>query len=178
MTPQTSPTTVGTGVLDCPFAGTKSFLQTKIGAFIRLFAVIVCFFRTVEDACPYNLTPHKSYFECESGGQNGVPVPCVLSLDAGDDWKSPYTLSRSQCHETAEGGTEFYLFESPWVGMDRAAIRQMVETGNNVTLVGCTYDEHVRITLDAMGMGVLHWALGDRTKPCELDIYSFARLHA
>lgn len=110
--------------------------------------------------------------------QSGVPVPCVLSLDAGDDWKSPYTLSRSQCHETAEAGTEFYLFESPWVGMDRAAIRLMVETGNNVTLVGCTYDEHVRITLDAMGMGVLHWALGDRTKPCELDIYSFARLHA
>ena len=72
----------------------------------------------------------------------------------------------------------FYLFESPWVGTDRAAIRLMVETGNNVILVGCSYDEHVRITLDAMGMGVLHWALGDRTKPCELDIYNFSKLTA
>ena len=108
--------------------------------------------------------------------QSGVAVPCVLSLDAGDDWNSPYTLSRSQCLEAAENGTEFYLFESPWVGTDRAAIRLMVETGNNVILVGCEYDEHVRITLDAMGMGVLHWAVGDRTKACELDIYNFSKL--
>lgn len=105
-----------------------------------------------------------------------IRVPCVLSLDAGDDWNSPYCLSRSQCLGTAAMGTEFYLFESPWVGTDRAAIRRMVETGNYVILVGCSYDEHVRITLDAMGMGVLHWALGDRTKPCELDIYTFTRL--
>lgn len=110
--------------------------------------------------------------------QSGIPVDCVLSLDAGDDWKSPWCLSRSQCVETAVRGTDFYLFESPWVGTDRAAIRLMVETGNNVILVGCSYDEHVRITLDAMGMGVLHWALGDRTKPCELDIYNFSKLTA
>lgn len=110
--------------------------------------------------------------------QSGIPVPCVLSLDAGDDWQSPYTLSRSQCIDTASKGTEFYLFESPWVGTDRAAIRLMVETGNNVILVGCTYDEHVRITLDAMGMGVLHWALGDRTIPCKLGIYNFSKLTA
>ena len=110
--------------------------------------------------------------------QSGIAVPCVLSLDAGDDWNSPYTLSRSQCMETAAAGTEFYLFESPWVGTDRAAIRLMVETGNQVILVGCEYDEHVRITLDAMGMGVLHWAVGDRKEPCKLDIYSFTKLYA
>ena len=110
--------------------------------------------------------------------KSGIPVDCVLSLDAGDDWKSPWCLNRSQCVETAVRGTDFYLFESPWVGTDRAAIRLMVETGNNVILVGCSYDEHVRITLDAMGMGVLHWALGDRTNPCELDIYNFSKLTA
>jgi len=110
--------------------------------------------------------------------QSGIAVPCVLSLDAGDDWNSRYTLSRSQCMETAAAGTEFYLFESPWVGTDRAAIRLMVETGNQVVLVGCEHDEHVRITLDAMGMGVLHWALGDRTEACPLDIYSFTKLYA
>ena len=108
----------------------------------------------------------------------GMDVSCVLSLDAGDDWKSPYVLSRSRCLETAANGTVFYLFESPWVGTDRAAIRSMVETGNQVFLVGCVYDEHVRITLDAMGMGVIHWAVGDRKEPCELDIYNFSRLWA
>ena len=31
-------------------------------------------------------------------------------------------------------------------------------------------------TYDAMGMGVIHWALGDRSQPCPLDIYSFNKL--
>ena len=108
--------------------------------------------------------------------QSGIAVPCVLSLDAGDDWNSPFVLSRSQCLESRDNGTTFYLFESPWVGTDRAAIRLMVETGNDVILVGCTNDDHLQITLDAMGMGVLHWAVGDRTEPCLLDIYTFTRL--
>ena len=85
-------------------------------------------------------------------------------------------LSRSQCRTLAAAGTEFYLFESPWVGTDRPAIYTMVESGMNVVLVGCQYDEHVRITMDAMGMGILHWAVGDRTKDCGLDIYTFNKL--
>ena len=108
----------------------------------------------------------------------GIEVSCVLSLDAGADWDTVYALRESQCLETAELGTEYYLFESLWVGMNRIAIERMVKNGMNVTMVGCTYDEHVRITLDAMGMGVLHWALGDRREPCQLDIYSFTKLYA
>lgn len=107
---------------------------------------------------------------------SGLSVGCVLSLDAGDDWNSPYVLSRSQCMALKESGTQLYLFESPWVGTDRPAIKTMVDSGVDLTLVGCVYDEHVRITLDAMGMGVLHWAVGDRTQPCGLDIYSFTKL--
>lgn len=106
----------------------------------------------------------------------GIKVDCVLSLDAGVDWDTVHTLRDSQCIETAKLGTQFYLFESPWVGMNRSAIIRMVENGMDVTAVGCVFDEHVRITLDAMGMGVLHWALGDRTKPCKLDIYMFNKL--
>ena len=106
----------------------------------------------------------------------GIKVDCVLSLDAGADWDTVYALRQNQCLETAELGTAYYLFESPWVGMNRPAIIRMVESGMDVTMVGCVFDEHVRITLDAMGMGVLHWALGDRTEPCELNIYSFNKL--
>ena len=32
------------------------------------------------------------------------------------------------------------------------------------------------MTLDAMGMGVLHWLVGDRTEPCTMEIYNFRRL--
>lgn len=107
----------------------------------------------------------------------GIRVQCVLSLDAGADWDTVQTLRRNECIETAAVGAEFYLFESPWVGLNRPAIKLMVESGIDVTMVGCYFDEHVRITNDAMGMGVLHWALGDRTKPCELNIYTFTKLY-
>ena len=107
----------------------------------------------------------------------GITVPCVLSLDAGSDWQeTEYTLSREECLKTAQLGTQFYLFESPLVGMDRAPIREMVLTGNDVTIVGCVYDQHERISFDALGMGVIDWALGDRSEPYMSDIYSFNRL--
>lgn len=107
----------------------------------------------------------------------GITVPCVLSLDAGSDWQeTEYTLSREECLKTAQLGTQFYLFESPFVGMDRAPIREMVLTGNDVTIVGCVYDQHERISFDALGMGVIDWALGDRSEPYMSDIYSFNRL--
>ena len=108
----------------------------------------------------------------------GLRTRCVLCLDAGNDWvEADLTLNESQCYELAATGAELYLFDSPWIGMDRIAIRMMVDAGCPVTVVGCYNDDHAWITFDAMGMGVLHWALGDRTEPCELPIYSFRRLH-
>ncbi len=109
--------------------------------------------------------------------ETGIKVSCLLSLDAGDDWNSPYVLSRGQCSRLAALGTPFYLFESPWVGTDRKAIYRMVSSGMDVILVGCENDQHERITYDAMGLGVIHWALGDRTEPCPLDIYTFNKLY-
>ena len=108
----------------------------------------------------------------------GIRVSCVLSLDAGSDWlESELLLNREQCRAIAEEGTQFYLFESPWVGVDREGIRRMVEEGIDTILVGCTFDDHMQITFDAMGLGVIHWALGDRTEPCPLDIYQFRKLY-
>jgi len=109
--------------------------------------------------------------------ETGIPVSCLLSLDAGDDWNSPYVLSRQQCRRLAQLATPFYLLESPWVGTDRKAIYRMVSSGMELILVGCENDQHERITYDAMGMGIIHWALGDRTEPCPLDIYTFNKLY-
>ena len=107
----------------------------------------------------------------------GITVPCVLSLDAGSDWQETwYTLDRDECLKTAQLGTQFYLFESPFVGMNRNPIKEMVLTGNDVTIVGCVYDQHERISFDALGMGVIDWALGDRSEPYVSDIYSFIKL--
>ena len=107
----------------------------------------------------------------------GIRTDCVLSLDAGSDWlETELLLDESECRKTEKIGTEFYLFESPWVGMNRDGIRLMVNTRNKVTMVGCTFDDHVRISLDAMGMGVVDWAVGDRAQPCNPEIYSFTRL--
>ena len=107
----------------------------------------------------------------------GLRTVCVLSLDAGSDWlEKDLLLDESECRKAEKIGTEFYLFESPWVGMNRDGIRLMVNTGNKVTMVGCTFDDHVRISLDAMGMGVVDWAVGDRAQPCNPEIYSFTRL--
>lgn len=107
----------------------------------------------------------------------GIRTDCVLSLDAGSDWlEVELLLDESECRKAEKIGTEFYLFESPWVGMNREGIRLMVNTGNKVTMVGCTFDDHVRISLDAMGMGVVDWAVGDRALPCNPELYSFTRL--
>ncbi|MEI3101309.1 MAG: hypothetical protein V8T45_05745 [Oscillospiraceae bacterium] len=73
---------------------------------------------------------------------HALRTDCVLSLDAGSDWMESWLLlSESQCYVTAELGTDFYLFESPWVGMNREGICRMVNTGNNVTMVGCYFDD-------------------------------------
>ena len=100
------------------------------------------------------------------------------SLDAGSDWMESWLLlGEEQCRALAELGTDFYLFESPWVGMNREGICRMVNAGDKVTMVGCYFDDHVRISLDAMGMGVVDWAVNDRSQPCNPDIYTFVTLH-
>ncbi len=109
--------------------------------------------------------------------QLGVSVDCVLALDAGGNWGYEYSLTEENCRETAKLETEFYLFESPGVGLNVPAINLMVQNGMSVTMVACLYDEHERMTYDAMGMGVLHWAVSDRTEPCPLEIYTFNKLY-
>jgi hypothetical protein len=106
-----------------------------------------------------------------------IMVDCVLSLDAGSDWEETgLLLSDDECAKTAELGTEFYLFESIGVGMNRDGIRLMVNAGNFVTMVGCVYDGHVEISLDAMGMGVMEWAVTDRSENPNPDWYQFVVL--
>ena len=103
-------------------------------------------------------------------------VPCFLSLDAGNDWQeTALLLSRAECRELAEYGTVLYLFESPWVGMDRSAIREMVNAGNIVWLVGCLRDEHAQITFDALSNGMVDWALGDRSGRLPSQDYLISR---
>lgn len=107
----------------------------------------------------------------------GMKVPCVMTLDAGNNWEQPdQMMSMAELRELGEIHPDIYLFDNPGLGLDREGIRDMVNAGNRVSMVDCTYDEHTRMTLDAMGMGVLHWMVGDRTEPCTMDIYHFRRL--
>lgn len=107
----------------------------------------------------------------------GIKTDCVLSLDAGSDWQIPsLLLDEDECRKTEKIGTAFYLFESLGVGMNREGIRLMVNSGNQVIMVGCIFDDHERISFDAMGMGVVDWAVGDRAQPCNPEIYRFTQL--
>ena len=109
--------------------------------------------------------------------ERGIYVPCVLSLDAGGDWaERKLDLSDEECAEAAALGTEFYLYGSIGVGMNRESISCMVNGGLKVTAVGYVYDDHNTITMDALGMGVFDWALGDRTVPHRPDIYYYVPL--
>ncbi len=107
----------------------------------------------------------------------GIRVPVAFCLDAGNDWnQADLMLSWSQFESMAGTGVALYLFDNPWVGMDRDAIYAMVATGNDVTMVDCYFDDHERMTLDAMGMGVVNWLLGDRSEPIHPEIYNFRHL--
>ncbi len=107
----------------------------------------------------------------------GVKVSCVLSLDAGNQWgESALAPDFEQCRALARTGTHFYLFQPTWVDMDYEPIRMLVNTGNWVMLAGCLREDHEQITYDAMNLGVIDWALGDRSGPCPGEIYSFRRL--
>lgn len=106
-----------------------------------------------------------------------MAVDCVLLLDAGLDWSVTELLpDEKDLALMAETGADIYLFEEPWVGMDKYPIRRMVENGNRVTLVACANEEHEAISHDALGKGVLGWALGDRESDYVSDDYRFVRL--
>ena len=109
----------------------------------------------------------------------GIDVPCVLSLDAGNEWNEPELVpTTAQCRELAELGTKLYLFQPVWVDTAYEPVARLVNAGCWVMLAGCLHDEHEQISYDALGMGVIDWALGDREGPCPGEIYSFRRLMA
>ena len=108
---------------------------------------------------------------------SGLKVPAIAALDAGNNWDQPeQMMDLPELRELGEIHPDLYLFDNPGQGMELPEIRAMVNAGNRVCMVDCTYDEHNRMTLDAMGMGVLHWLVGDRTEPCTMEIYNFRRL--
>ena len=107
----------------------------------------------------------------------GLKVPAIMTLDAGNNWQQPdQMMSVPELRELGEIHPDIYLFDNPGLGLDREGIRQMLETGNPVSMVDGYFDEHDKMTYDAMGMGVLHWMVGDRMTPCDMEIYIFRRL--
>ncbi len=106
-----------------------------------------------------------------------IDVECVLSLDAGNGWNEPELIPTvSQCRELAELETRLYLFQPVWMDTSYEPVARMVDAGCIVMLAGCLHDEHEQISYDALGMGIIDWALTDRSKPCPGKIYSFRRL--
>ena len=106
-----------------------------------------------------------------------IDIQCVLSLDAGNGWNEQSLVPTvSQCKELAELETRLYLFQPAWMDESCEPVARMVDAGCIVMLAGCLHDEHEQISYDALGMGVVDWALGDRSKPCPAEIYSFRRL--
>jgi len=106
-----------------------------------------------------------------------INIECVLSLDAGNSWNEPELVPTvSQCKELAELETRLYLFQPVWMDTSYEPVARMVDAGCIVMLAGCLHDEHEQISYDALGMGIIDWALTDRSKPCPGEIYSFRRL--
>ena len=106
-----------------------------------------------------------------------IDIECVLSLDAGKGWSEEALVpTTAQCKELAELQTQLYLFQRIWVDTSYEPIARMVNAGCWVMLAGCLHDEHEQISYDALGMGIIDWALTDRSKPCPGEIYSFRRL--
>ena len=106
-----------------------------------------------------------------------IDIECVLSLDAGNEWSEEALVpTTAQCRELAELQTRLYLFQPTWVDTSYEPIARMVNEGCWVMLAGCLHDEHEQISYDALGMGIIDWALTDRSRPCPGEIYSFRRL--
>ena len=107
----------------------------------------------------------------------GIEIPCVLSLDAGNQWSEAALVpTDAQCRELARLGTQLYLFQPTWVDTDYEPVARMVNAGCWVMLAGCLHNDHEQITYDVFELGIVDWALGTREDPCPGDIYSFRRL--
>ena len=106
-----------------------------------------------------------------------IDIECVLSLDAGNEWSEAELVpTTAQCKKLAELQTRLYLFQPTWVDTSYEPIARMVNEGCWVMLAGCLHDDHEQISYDVLGMGVIDWALGDRSQHCPGEIYSFRRL--
>ena len=104
----------------------------------------------------------------------GVRVSCVLSLDAGNDWWEPLLVpDDTAAEDLARIGTELYLFQSPDLGTEHQAIQRLANAGNVITIVECVNDEHERISLDALSLGIVEWAVGDRIEPFPDEAFRF-----
>lgn len=108
----------------------------------------------------------------------GIRIDCAMLYDCGSDWlEAELTMNEEQCLEAAQIGTQFLLFEGVDIGMNREAIVRLVEAGNNVTVVVCLNDDHEGITSDALSLGIVDWALGDRAEWFEHSNYRFVPLY-
>lgn len=108
----------------------------------------------------------------------GLSADCAMLYDCGSDWlEVELTLNEEQCAKAAEIGTQFLLFEGFDIGMNRPAIVRLVEAGNDVVVVVCANDDHEGITTDALSLGILDWALGDRSEWFEHSNYRFVPLY-
>ncbi len=106
-----------------------------------------------------------------------IDIECVLSLDAGNEWSEAELVpTTAQCKKLAELQTRLYLFQPTWVDTSYEPIARMVNEGCWVMLAGCLHDDHEQISYDVLGMGVIDWALTDRSQHCPGEIYSFRRL--
>lgn len=108
---------------------------------------------------------------------NIAPKSCLV-LDQGVEWAlTGYCLSDEECDSVREAGTEFYLFEQAGVGMDFPPIRNMVEHGDNVTVVECVNDDHNTISVNAYEYGLFSWAFGEYPE-LDKEEYTLVKLSA
>ena len=91
----------------------------------------------------------------------GLPVSCVLSLDAGGDLDLPYPLTAEERRVIVDNGTRIYLFEGPGVGMEVEQIRDMVLSGVHVWVVECREYDHDSISKNAYRHALFSWAVGE-----------------
>ena len=111
-----------------------------------------------------------AYTACQGAAilfeNHGLPVKMVMTFDAGMHWEvESHVMSPEQCDSTARAGTRFMLLEFGGVGMNKRAIALMVAHGNNVTVVECAGGGHYGIITDAIGYGLIDWALGRGDRP-------------
>ena len=93
-----------------------------------------------------------------------VAAKALITLDMAVDWGAKtLNLEAKERATIAEAGTKLYLFEDHVVGIWTDAVRDLVKSGNDVTMVYCTNENHDMITHLAFKNGMLSWAMGEFT---------------